>query len=94
MVKVVISVEYKLLLMHLLEWEKYECVREGQGRELVRVCEKLNLVVGNGCSNPCKRKWRKKLRWSSKAVEIARLAGTVPRSILKAGRRLDGAQKA
>ena len=34
----------------------------------------------------------KKCRWSSKAVEIARLAGTVPRSTLEDG-WMDGAQK-
>ena len=26
--------EDKLLLMHLLQWEKYECLREGEGRDL------------------------------------------------------------
>ena len=87
------QLEDRLLLMHLLEWERYECVSEGEGRELAWSCEKLNLVVGNGCTHPFKRKWRKKCRWSSKAVVIARLAGTIPRSTLKAGRRLDGARK-
>ena len=87
------QLEDRLLLMHLLQWEKYECLREEEGRDLAWACEKLILVVGNGCTHPYKRKWRKKCRWSSKAVEMARLAGTVPRSTLKAGRRLEGAQR-
>ena len=78
---------------HLVYWEREECRMEGAGMEMEWEGTYITLVMGYGCENHRKRIHGKKQRWTNQAKDIARIAGSVPRMIKTAGRRLEGERR-